>query len=237
MQRDGERLGQRAVRVAHVVREVAQHSGGHGHRFRVAARTTDPGAMVDALLLAQVGTAGPAGVALPAGEDGEHRDPVAESPAGDAGTQAGHDTGELVPEHVPCLDQAGRQHMQVRAADAAAGNVDEHLRDRRFWSLELDYAHVPAAADHGRLHWSARAGAQHRDRPDESITVRIRLFSAWVYAIGRRAAARLIASVPPGIVFAQEPSAGSSARGYSPGRASRSIQARATECRGPVSSR
>jgi hypothetical protein len=47
--------------------------------------------------------------------------------------------------------------MQVRAADAAAGDINEHLSDRRCGTLDVDYAHVPAGADDGRSHWSVPA--------------------------------------------------------------------------------
>jgi hypothetical protein len=62
--------------------------------------------------------------------------------------------------------------MKVRAADAAAGDIDEHLSDRRCGALDVDYAHVPAGGDNGRPHWSvAAAGISH----DESASERIRL--------------------------------------------------------------
>jgi hypothetical protein len=54
--------------------------------------------------------------------------------------------------HVPGGNQAGGQHMQVRAADAAAGDVDEHLSKRRCRALDVGDAHLPAGAGNGRSH-------------------------------------------------------------------------------------
>jgi hypothetical protein len=74
-------------------------------------------------------------------------------------TEGGDDTGEFVSEHVPGGYQSGGQHMQVRAADAAAGDVDEHLSNRRCGAHDVDDAHIPVGAANGRSHWSVPAGA------------------------------------------------------------------------------
>jgi hypothetical protein len=109
--------------------------------------------VVDALL-AQVQVTGPARVALTAGDHRKDRHPLAGIPPVDPRAEAGHHTGELVAEHVPGRDHLGRhaQHVQVRAADAAVPDIEQHLADARDRAVDVHHGHAAVVGDRDSSH-------------------------------------------------------------------------------------
>ena len=118
VQRDRERLDQRAVGELDPVGEPPEHLGGADHPLGVAA------------------------VVRPEPDAARHRgdhvelverreridaDAVARRPAVDAGADLGDDAGELVAHHRALRERPGRQHVEIGAADPAGLDLDDHL--------------------------------------------------------------------------------------------------------------
>jgi len=84
-----------------------------------------------------------------------HDNPIADGKAVDGGAELGHYAGHFVADDAAVADalvHVSQIDVQIRAADAAIGDIDAHLTDRwRSWSDRLE-AEVPVSGVVGSTH-------------------------------------------------------------------------------------